>query len=200
MVCVGQRQRRRALSHCQIEHVANLLAGQVHPATTTSRHVCRANLPKGVEMKSGHRSRDGLRRDARLCAASASVGEDRRRSRVQNGSPIVSPFHRKPRFTFHRHVLDAAETRAEPETKPDRPLHDLGRKAVAAKADLGHHRWLRLKSLDGEPTLDATRLFGTIVQGRICRGAWRHALRPPFRMTASSCRNTIQSSNPIDFC
>jgi hypothetical protein len=35
-----------ALSHCQIEHVTNLLALQFHVATTTSRHVCRADAPQ----------------------------------------------------------------------------------------------------------------------------------------------------------
>ena len=37
-----------ALSHCQIEHVANLLARRAHAAATTSRHVCRADALKAV--------------------------------------------------------------------------------------------------------------------------------------------------------
>src|SRR3984893_2297297 len=40
--------------------------------------------------------------------------------------------------------------------KPDRLLDDFGREAVAAIADLGHHRWLRLKSLNGKPAGDVT--------------------------------------------
>jgi hypothetical protein len=39
-------------------------------------------------------------------------------------------------------------------------LDNLGREAVAAIADLGHHRWLRLKSLNGKPAHhDVTRPF-----------------------------------------
>ena len=41
-------------------------------------------------------------------------------------------------------------------TKPDRLLDDFGREAVAAIADLGHHRWLRLKVIDGKPNGDVT--------------------------------------------
>jgi len=37
-----------ALSHCQIEHVGNLLARRAHAAATTSRHVCRADALKAV--------------------------------------------------------------------------------------------------------------------------------------------------------
>ena len=33
-------------SHCQIEHVTNRLARQVHAAATTSRHVCTAKSRK----------------------------------------------------------------------------------------------------------------------------------------------------------
>jgi len=35
-------------------------------------------------------------------------------------------------------------------------LDDFGREAVAAIADLGHHRWLRLKVTDGKPNGDVT--------------------------------------------
>ncbi len=45
-------------------------------------------------------------------------------------------------------------------------LDDLGRKAVAAKADLGHHPWLRLKSLDGGSTPDVTRSLPSLLQKR----------------------------------
>ncbi len=38
--------RWRALSHCQIEHVANLLARWTHAAATTSCHVCIADVLK----------------------------------------------------------------------------------------------------------------------------------------------------------
>ena len=47
--------------------------------------------------------------------------------------------------------------KGEPDIKPDRLLDDFGREAVAAIADLGHHRWLRLKSLNGKPTNNVTR-------------------------------------------
>ena len=48
------------------------------------------------------------------------------------------------------------ECLAEPDIKPDRLLDDFGREAVAAIADLGHHRWLRLKVTDGKPNGDVT--------------------------------------------
>ncbi|MGA2639124.1 MAG: hypothetical protein ABSF11_15765, partial [Methylocella sp.] len=38
----------------------------------------------------------------------------------------------------------------EPDIKPDRLLDNLGREAVAAIADLGHNRWLRLKPMNGK--------------------------------------------------
>ena len=44
----------------------------------------------------------------------------------------------------------------EPDINPDRLLDNLGREAVAAIADLGHHRWLRLKVTDGKPNGDVT--------------------------------------------
>jgi putative transposase len=43
--------------------------------------------------------------------------------------------------------------------KPDRLLDNLGRETVAAKADLGHHQWLRLKSRNGKPTDNVTTPF-----------------------------------------
>ena len=42
-------------------------------------------------------------------------------------------------------------------------LDNLGREAVAAIADLGHHQWLRLKSLNGKPTNNVTRPVGGLV-------------------------------------
>ena len=53
-------------------------------------------------------------------------------------------------------ILDVAEAQGEPDIKPDRLLDDLGREAVAATVDLGHHRWLRLKVTDGKPNGDVT--------------------------------------------
>jgi hypothetical protein len=35
-------------------------------------------------------------------------------------------------------------------------LDDFGRKAVAAIADLGHYRWLRLKPMNGKRAYDVT--------------------------------------------
>ncbi len=62
--------------------------------------------------------------------------------------------HQDP--TLGQQILDVAEAQGEPDTKPDRLLDDLGREAVAAIADLGHHRWLRLKVTDGKPNGDVT--------------------------------------------
>jgi hypothetical protein len=44
-----------------------------------------------------------------------------------------------------KQILDIPETQGESDIKPDCLLDDFGREAVAAIADLGHHRWLRLK-------------------------------------------------------
>ena len=61
-----------------------------------------------------------------------------------------------------KQILDIPETQGESDIKPDCLLDDLGREAVAAIADLGHHRWLRLKSLNGKPTDNVTRRLGII--------------------------------------
>jgi hypothetical protein len=61
---------------------------------------------------------------------------------------------------FRQQILDITEAQGEPDIKPNRLLNNLGREAVAAITDLGHHRWLRLKSLSGKPTNDVTRPFG----------------------------------------
>src|ERR1700730_11839651 len=53
-------------------------------------------------------------------------------------------------------IFDVAETQGEPDIKPDRLLDDFVREAVAAIADLSHHRWLRLKVTDGKPNGDVT--------------------------------------------
>ena len=39
-----------ALSHCQIEHVANLLARRAHTAAATSRYVLQGPCPEGCPM------------------------------------------------------------------------------------------------------------------------------------------------------
>ena len=62
--------------------------------------------------------------------------------------------HQDP--TLSQQILDVAETQGEPDIKPDCLLDDFGREAVAAIADLGHHRWLRLKVTDGKPNGDVT--------------------------------------------
>src|ERR1019366_2723590 len=62
--------------------------------------------------------------------------------------------HQDP--TLSQQILDIAEAQGEPDIKPDRLLDDFGREAVAAIADLGHHRWLRLKVTDGKPNGDVT--------------------------------------------
>jgi hypothetical protein len=68
----------------------------------------------------------------------------------------TTSFARWNRASSWRQILDVAEAQGEPDIKPDRLLDDLGRKAVAAIADLGHHRWLRLNVTDGKPNGDVT--------------------------------------------
>jgi hypothetical protein len=51
--------------------------------------------------------------------------------------------------TLGQQILNVTETQGEPDIKPDRQLDNLGREAVATIADLGHQRWLRLKSRNG---------------------------------------------------
>src|SRR5580704_13273775 len=63
--------------------------------------------------------------------------------------------HQDP--TLSQQILNIPEAQGEPDIKPDRLLDNLGREAVAAITDLGHHRWLRLKSLNGKPAHDVTR-------------------------------------------
>jgi hypothetical protein len=46
------------------------------------------------------------------------------------------------------------------EIEPDRLLDNLGREAIAAIAELGHHQWLRLKVADAKPNDDVTRPTG----------------------------------------
>ena len=58
--------------------------------------------------------------------------------------------------TRGQQILDISEAQGEPEIKPDRLLDNLGREPVAAIADLGHHRWLRLKSRNGKPADNVT--------------------------------------------
>jgi len=62
--------------------------------------------------------------------------------------------HQDP--TLSQQILDVTEAQGEPDIKPDRLLDDFGREAVAAIADFGHHRWLRLKVTDGKPNGDVT--------------------------------------------
>jgi hypothetical protein len=80
------------------------------------------------------------------------------------GSKMVHPAaHRligNQDATLSQQILDVAEAQGEPDIKPDRVLDDFGREAVAAIADLGHHRWLRLKSLNGKPAGDVTMPVG----------------------------------------
>ena len=89
----------------------------------------------------------------RLRPAFAKIGCDL-------GSKMVHPAaHRligNHDSAFRQQILDVAEAQGEPDIKPDRLLDDLGREAVAAIADLGHHRWLRLKSRNGKPTDNVT--------------------------------------------
>jgi hypothetical protein len=76
------------------------------------------------------------------------------------GSKMVHPAtHRligNHDSAFRQQILDVAEAQGEPDIKPDRLLDNLGRETVAAKADLGHHQWLRLKSRNGKPTDNVT--------------------------------------------
>src|ERR1019366_1504206 len=74
--------------------------------------------------------------------------------------------------TLSQQILDVAEAQGEPDIKPDRLLDDFGREAVAAIADLGHHRWLRLKVTDGKPNGDVT-MPETVLMGRIRAQAGR---------------------------
>jgi hypothetical protein len=59
---------------------------------------------------------------------------------------------------FRQQLFDVAKAQCEPEIESDRLLDDFGREAVAAIADLGHRRWLRLKVTDGKPNGDVTML------------------------------------------
>src|SRR5580692_3575944 len=66
--------------------------------------------------------------------------------------------------TLSQQILDVAEAQGEPDIKPDHLLDDFGREAVAAIADLGHHRWLRLKVTDSKPNGDVTMPVMTLIE------------------------------------
>src|SRR5271157_2816399 len=74
--------------------------------------------------------------------------------------------HQDP--TLGQQILDVAEAQGEPDIKPDRLLDDFGREAVAAIADLRHHRWLRPKVTDGKPNGDVTMPLAALVDERKC--------------------------------
>ena len=44
-------------------------------------------------------------------------------------------------------------------------MDNLGREAVAAIAELGHHRWLQLNVTDGKPNDDVTRPIRIVLDG-----------------------------------
>jgi hypothetical protein len=48
----------------------------------------------------------------------------------------------------------------KPDIKPDRLLDDFGRESMAATANLGHHRWLWLKVINGKPNGEVTMPSG----------------------------------------
>jgi hypothetical protein len=58
---------------------------------------------------------------------------------------------------YDQQILNVTEAQGEPDIKPDCLLDNLGREAVAAIADLDHHRWLRLMVIDGKPADNVTR-------------------------------------------
>jgi hypothetical protein len=93
----------------------------------------------------------------RFRPAFAKIGSDL-------GSKMVHPASRicwlSVASWFPMRRCAVAEAQGEPDIKPDRVLDDFGREAVAAIADLGHHRWLRLKSLNGKPAGDVTMPVG----------------------------------------
>ena len=74
------------------------------------------------------------------------------------GSKVVHPAaHRligNDDSAFRQQILNVTEAQSEPDIKPDRLLDNLGREAVAAIINLGHHRWLRLKSRNGNRQRD----------------------------------------------
>src|ERR1700730_14960094 len=100
----------------------------------------------------------------RLRPAFAKIGRD-------HGSKMVHPAaHRligNQDPTLSQQILDVAEAQGEPDIKPDRLLDDFGREAVAAIAELGHHRWLRLKVTDGKPAGDVTMPFRLLAGTKI---------------------------------
>src|SRR5580704_17794859 len=71
---------------------------------------------------------------------------------TERPAPHALIGHQDP--ALGKQILDVAETQGEPDIKPDRLLDDFRREAVAAIADLSHHRWLRLKVTDGKPNGD----------------------------------------------
>ena len=100
-----------------------------------------------------------------------------------HGSKMVHPAtHRligNHDSAFRQQILDVAEAQGEPDIKPDRLLDNLGRETVAAKADLGHHQWLRLKSRNGKPTDNVTMPSSTLINSRGASGKASTRLTSP---------------------
>src|ERR1700730_12934420 len=83
---------------------------------------------------------------------------------------------------------------------PDRPLDDFQREAVAAVADLSHHRWSRLKVTDGKPNGHVTMPLCTERPGfraslPVLRRAHERCREPGFQMrvngTSAICRKPV---------
>jgi hypothetical protein len=79
-------------------------------------------------------------------------------------------------------------------------LDNLGRKAVAAIADLGHHRWLSLKSLSGKPANNVTRPLRWLV--RVNKRSQRHdkqrlARKASWSIIAAIRLRIFGEANPI---
>src|ERR1700730_8656410 len=102
--------------------------------------------------------------------------------------------------TLSKQILDVAEAQGEPDIKPDRLLDDFGREAVAAIADLGHHRRLRLKVTDGKPNGDVT-MPASMLRWRLeMKTGW--SLRPAKRnfnaaMIARAMSSWIENTSSI---
>src|ERR1035437_3957426 len=129
---------------------------------------------EGTE-RQARRQRDKASHRVRLSVLDTASSDQSIRPAARSAAHRLIGNHNS---AFRQQILNVTEAQGEPDIKPDRLLDNLGREAVAAIVDLGHHRWLRLKVTDcksnGDVTMPSPKLFRTVSKTL-------HAVRMPRR-------------------
>src|SRR5450759_1980166 len=112
---------------------------------------------EGTE-RQARRQRDKASHRVRLSVLDTASSDQSIRPAARSAAHRLIGNHNS---AFRQQILNVTEAQGEPDIKPDRLLDNLGREAVAAIVDLGHHRWLRLKTRHGNPDHNETRTIRT---------------------------------------